>query len=109
MSQMSFGAGGELIPVRVEITVDTHKAADQITELNDLLTMYVALARRAGLPPEILKAIRILQQLRIAAEMATKSVLAMYASTGPVGWLIAAGGVATSVYIYSDTLMEMQG
>jgi len=92
-----------------DLEVNTANMDTQLAELNDLLTTYIALARKSGLPPEVLKAIRLLQQLRVAAEMAYKSIMMMYMGAGPVGWLMGFGGMATSLFIYSDTLTEMQG
>ena len=95
--------------VKFNLEVDTSRVATQITKLNDLLTTYVALARRAGLPPDAIKAIAIIQQLRVAVEMAYRSIMLMYTATGPIGWFVGLGSLGISLFMYADTLGEMQG
>jgi len=95
--------------VSFNLEVQTRQVEKQITELNRLLTTYVALARRAGLPPDIIKAIALIQQLRIMVETAYKSIAMMYAATGPLGWIAGLGGLGISLFMYNDLLGEMQG
>jgi len=62
------------------------------------------LARRVGLPENIMEAIRVLQQLRIAFEMAYRSAMLFYTATGPLGWALGLGGLAVSGLMLSDQM-----
>ena len=92
--------------ITFNLDVDNSMARTSMGELNRLMTTYVALARRAGLPENVMETIRILQQLRIAFEMAYRSAMLFYAATGPVGWAIGLGGMAMSGMMLVDQ-MEM--
>jgi len=92
--------------ITFNLDVDTSMAQTNIGELNRLLTTYVALARRVGLPENVMEAIRVLQQLRIAFEMAYRSAMMFYAATGPLGWALGLGGMAVSGVMLADQ-MEM--
>jgi len=89
------------------LKVDTSATATNIGELNRLLTTYVSLARRVGLPENIMDSISRIQQLRVAAETAYRSIMMLYAGSGPYGWLIAVGGLAISGLMLIDQ-MEMR-
>ena len=82
-------------------------ATPEFSEFNRLLTTYIALSRRAGLPPEIMDLIAKVQQARIAVNMLSRSIQAFYATSGPVGWLLGLGGLALSAFMVAD-LMEME-
>lgn len=79
-------------------------AKTEIIEMNRLLTTYVALARRAGVTGPILDLIAKFQQVRIVAETATRSIQLFYATTGPIGWLLLAGGLALSAFMMADVV-----
>jgi len=78
-------------------------AAPRIREMNRLLTIYVALSRRAGLPAEIMDVIAKVQQARIAIDMLTRSIQLFYATSGPIGWLLLIGGLGISGFMLADT------
>ena len=80
--------------VKFNLELDASQAERQIRELNRLLTMYVALARRVGLPEDIMAAIARLQQLRITIQMTYRSLMILYGATGPLGYLLGLGGMA---------------
>ena len=82
-------------------------AVPRLTNLNRLLTTYVSLSRKAGLPPEIMDLIAKAQQARIAIETLTRSIQYFYAVSGPVGWLLGLGGLALSAFMVAD-IMEME-
>ena len=90
--------------VKFNLEVDTTQAERQIRELNRLLTMYVALARRVGLPEDVMAAIARLQQLRIAIQMTYRSLMILYGATGPIGYLIGFGGMALAGLTLMDQL-----
>lgn len=92
--------------ITFNLDVDTSMAQTNIGELNRLLTTYVALARRVGLPENIMEAVRHIQQLRIAFETAYRSAMLFYTATGPIGWAIGLGGMAVSGVMLYDQ-MEM--
>jgi len=89
--------------ITYNIHVDTTTTAENIRELNNLMTLYLALSRRMGLPPEITELIRKAQQGRIAIETLIRSIQLFYATSGPLGWVLAAGGLALSALMLVDT------
>jgi len=90
--------------ITYNITVSTSEAVTNISELNRLLTTYVALARRLGIEGNLMDAIARFQQLRIAAETAYRSVMLLYTATGPIGWLIGIGGLGLSALMAADQM-----
>jgi len=102
---MSVGCQGGDIDYKLK--VDNSQVKAGITEINSLLTTYLSLARRTGLPPNIIDMLSRLQQLRLAAEAAYRSIMMLYTATGPIGWLTAAGGLAVSGLMLADQ-MQME-
>jgi len=105
---MSVGCqGGE---ISYDLKVDTTNAKTSITELNRLFTTYLALARRMGLPENVVDAMRQIQQIRIAIQTATIAINALYAATGPIGLAIGLGGLALAGFeiagVAEDVAME---
>lgn len=86
------------------LRVDASQAAEGVAELNKLLTTYVALSRRLGLPPEIDLLIRKVMQGKIAVETLMRSIQLFYATSGPLGWAIAIGGFALGTLMLVDTM-----
>jgi len=72
--------------------------------MNRLLTTYVSLARKTGLPPEIMDMIAKAQQARIAVETLTRSIQYFYTVSGPIGWLLGLGGLAVSGFMIADLI-----
>lgn len=98
--------------VTFNLEVDASSLEKDLAEVNSLLTTYVALANRAGLPPDIKKGIRLLQQARLVIEMTIRSIQLLIAAelaAGPKGWIVAVGMMGISLFAYSDLLGEMQG
>ena len=78
-----------------------------ITELNRLLTTYISLARKIGLPPEIMDFIAQMQQLRVTVQMAIRSIQLFYTVSGPIGWLLGLGGLAMTGMMVADFTTEI--
>lgn len=98
--------------VTFDLEVDVSQTEKDLATVNSLLTTYVALANRAGLPPDIKKGIRLLQQARLVIEMTIKSIQLLIAAelaSGPAGWLVAAGSMGIALFAYTDLLGDMQG
>lgn len=98
--------------VSFDLEVNTSQVEKDLTKVNSLLTTYVALANRAGLPPDVKKGMRLLEQARLVIEMTVKSIQLLIAAelaSGPAGWLVAAGSMGISLFAYTDLLGEMQG
>ena len=93
--------------VRFNLEVDVHNAARDIADLNRLLTTYVSLARRMGLPENIMDAIAKIQQLRITVQMAYRSIMLLETATGPIGWAIGLGGLAITGFMLADATYEV--
>ena len=89
------------------LKVDTTETAKNIRELNRLFTTYLALARRAGLPENVLDALAQIQQFRVAIETLHRSIMLLYTTSGPIGWAIGIGGLALSGFMLLDQ-MEMR-
>ena len=92
--------------VTYNLKIDTSQTRANITELNTLLTTYLSLARKTGLPPNIIDAMARIQQLRVAFDMAYRSAMLFYGATGPIGWALGLGGMAISGLMLMDQ-MEM--
>lgn len=86
---------------------DVQQATPYVKELNQALTTYLALARRFGLPPEFMGLLVKAQQARIAVQTLTRSVQIFYATSGPLGWILAAGGLALGGLMVAD-MMEIR-
>jgi hypothetical protein len=102
---MAFDPGGSF--VEYKIRVDTSEAVANISELNRLFTTYVSLARRMGLPENIMDAIAKIQQLRITVQMAYRSIMLLETATGPIGWAIGLGGLAITGFMVADATYEV--
>jgi len=86
---------------------DLRQGLPVVREMNEGLTMYVALSRKVGLPPYIMDNIRIFEQLRISAQLATRSIIMFLTASGPVGWAIGLGGMFLTAFTLVDQ-MEMR-
>jgi len=95
--------------VSYSLTVDTTKTAANIRELNRLYTTYLSLADRAGLPEDVVEAMRKIQQLRLAIESAYKSIMILQAATGPLGLATGLGGLALSGLMFADIFSVSRG
>jgi len=89
------------------LKVDLQEVTVNITEFNRLFTTYLALARRTGMPENIAEFLSRVQQMRIAVQTLHRSIMLLYASSGPVGWAIGLGGLALSGIMLADQ-MEMR-
>jgi len=90
--------------VTFNLELNTTQAFAEIQELNNLFTTYLALARRMGLPDDVMMALSMIQQLRVAAETAYRSIMILYTASGPIGWIIGLGGIALSGFMTADQL-----
>jgi len=90
--------------VTFNLELNTTQALEEIQELNNLFTTYLALARRMGLPDDIMMALSMIQQMRIAAETAYRSIMLLYTASGPIGWAIGLGGIALAGFMTADQL-----
>jgi len=70
-------------------------------ETNRLLTIYLALGRRAG-DEDVKRLIRLFQQGRITVEMLTRAFIALNVASGPWGWALAGGQVVLAGLIIAD-------
>ena len=101
---MSVGChGGD---VDYKLKVDASKVETSLGELNSLLTTYISLTRKAGLPPKVTEWIALLQRVRIAMQLTYKSIEMFYVATGPMGWLAALGATGMAAFTVGDLIME---
>jgi len=75
-------------------------------ETNQLLTIYLALGRRAG-DENLRGLIRLFQQGRITAEMLTRAMMTLNAASGPWGWILAGGQAALAGVMFWDLGTEI--
>lgn len=78
-----------------------------VREMNESLTIYFALSRRAGLPEPWGEAIRVAQQYRIVIQQLTRSIYTLMTTTGPWGLIIGVGGLVLTSLMFADQ-MEMR-
>lgn len=98
---MSVGCeGGD---ITYNLKVDASQAIEGYSELLKAVNMYVALARRLNLPPEIDALIRKVLQANVAVNTLTRSVQLFYATSGPLGWALLIGGMALGGLMLIDT------
>jgi len=94
-------------PVDFQLTVDTTNAIRDIELLRTFLTRTLALMRRLGLPEDIERGAMVIQRFIMLLTQARLAALALQAASGPVGWGIAAVGVAGTALTAGDTLEYM--
>jgi len=78
-----------------------------VREMNESLTIYFALSRRAGLPEPWGEAIRVAQQYRLTIQQLTRSIYTLMTATGPWGLIIGVGGLALTSLMFANQ-MEMR-
>lgn len=93
--------------ITYSLDIDNAKATASMMELNRLLTTYVALARRGGLPPDAIEIIAIAQRMRLAVQSLIRSIQMFYAAAGPLGWLIGLGGIGLTWFMAYDIGTEL--
>ena len=97
--------GARLEIQKLENNIESAKAS--VVELNSLLTTYLSLARRFGLPDDIMNALAKIQQLITIIRTLRLSLILLQTATGPIGWLTAAGSLAIGGMMASDFLMDL--
>jgi hypothetical protein len=80
---------------------EVKRALPEIREMNDLMTMNLALGRRLG-SEDLTFLITLFQRGRITAEMFYRSAMMVYTSTGPIGWAIGLGGMFMGGFMLAD-------
>jgi len=80
------------------------EAIPTISEFNQLTTTYLSLARKTGLPENIVQAGVTLQQFRVTLQLATRSAQLLMAATGPWGIALGLGGFALSTIMLIDQM-----
>lgn len=86
---------------------DVEETKASVFELNRLIVRYFSLARRWGLPEPIMDAVGRLMQLRVAIMITYRSLMLLFAASGPVGWATGAAGLAAGgLMLYDQFLIE---
>lgn len=93
--------------VTFNLEINAENAADQLREVNDLFTTYLALANRAGLRGDIMDALRKLQQMRIALQLTLRAIELFEAASGPLGWAMALGTAGTAFFTIQNSVYEV--
>lgn len=76
---------------------DLARAEGRIENVRAQLTAYLLLLQRAGLPPEIEKAISIIVRAKMTVEQTTRALYLLMAASGPWGWALAAATTGISL------------
>lgn len=107
--QTRFGAGGglEVIPVTVEIQVETTKMVDQLKKVQILLYGTLGILRRLGLPEEVDSAIMKIQRIIAALNMLRLALYAVEMASGPMGWTVAGIGIAGTLLSTGDLMYDL--
>ena len=87
-----------------EFNRESQKAIVNFNELNRAARTYLALARRSGLPENVMQAITSVYQLETAFRLAYRSAMMLYAGTGPVGWAVGLASLALSGMMLADQM-----
>jgi len=74
-----------------------------VRDMNQELTIYLALGRRAG-SEDIRTLISLFQQGRITAEMFTRAIITLTTVSGPWGWALGIGQLVLSGLMLSDMM-----
>lgn len=69
-----------------------------ILEVTRSFSIFVALRRELGVSGDIWELLTVLQQIQLAAEMATRGVYLLYTAAGPVGWALGLGTIALGAF-----------
>jgi hypothetical protein len=92
------------------------RANNKIENTRAQLITYLILLQKAGLPPEVDKAINIIVRARMTAEQATRALYLLMAASGPEGWLmalasasVAAIGAVGTASATQDMVMNLGG
>jgi len=102
------GAGGvEVIPVKVEIQIETTKMITQLEKVQVLLYGTLGILRRLGLPEEVDSAILKIQRIIAALNMLRLALYAVEMASGPVGWAMAGVGIAGTVLSTGDLMYDL--
>lgn len=106
MSQMSFGGKGDLIPVTVEIEVNTVKAEASIQMLMSHLYGVIGMLRLMGLPEESNALLMKVQRIISALNMLRVSLIAVQAASGPYGLLLAGFALTGTALTAGEVLYD---
>ena len=87
-----------------EFNKESEKAIVNVNELNRSARTYLALARRGGLPENVMQAITSVYQLDIAFKTAYRSAMMLYGATGLLGIATGVGGIALGVLMLVDQM-----
>jgi len=87
-----------------QLRMDIGRAKIEVAEFNRLFTTYLSLARKFGFPPHAMEFLVKIQQLRVAVQALHRSIMLLYTTTGPIGWLIGLGGLALSAFMMADVM-----
>jgi len=94
-------SANEEVSFTLQLTVD-----QTITELRRLQTAIyqsLALFRRMGMPEELDKGIILMQRAIMIMNQARLSAIALHASLGPIGWVLAGVGIAATFLTAVET------
>lgn len=87
---------------------DLSRAQSRIENTKYQLLTYLTLLQRAGLPPDIEKAIGIIVRARMTIEQTQRALYLLLAASGPAGWLMALASAGVAVYGFGSTVQATQ-
>jgi hypothetical protein len=91
---------------------DLARAENRIENTKFQLMTYMQLLQKAGLPPDIERAINVLVRAKMTAEQAQRAIYLLMAASGPAGWAMALASLGITVISGAGTMsaaMEIGG
>lgn len=106
MSQMSFGSGGELVPVQVKIELDLEDAQRHANMFISTVSGAMGLLRRMTGDENLQRAIAHWQRAILVLNMLRTTAMAAYAAAPWMLPFVAIGAVGTSITL-AETIGDM--
>jgi len=95
--------------VTFNLELNTEPAINNVRRLETLVYRTLGLMRRLGLPEDISQAIYKVQRLIMVLRLAHTAMIALSLASGPIGYALAAVGIASAAVSFSDMLMDTGG
>ena len=97
---MSTMSTEETVTFNLELNVE-HVLSD-VRRLETLLYRTLGLARRLGLPEDLSQGIYQIQRMIMVIRMLHTAMIRLQLAAGPVGWALAAVGIASAAVSFAD-------
>jgi len=89
------------------LNIDVQETVRELRSLETVLYRALGLARQFGLPEDVDAAITKIQRLIATLNLLRATFIATQMATGPLGWVSAGLGAATTAFSIADLAMEL--